>query len=700
MRSSRWAPSTTASPSSWASPPTRCSRGSSPMPTPCAARPASRLAPRRRPARPRSSRKRRRARRICWRSSFSTTCSDRHRPGAHRSRRLRGGCRRLPGLAGEAAGPAGVGRAVAAFRGTRPAPGLVRGRRLGLPRRRPGPRGIRLGCVEGRPAVQHPCGGHRRRVPGARSALPAAGRRGLRRARHRGRDGPGAPRPRRNARDRARADPLDRAGAARLLRRRGHRRAGARLRALAALPGQREAAQVEAPRQAVRAPALAGADRSGGMAPVGVGVRLPLRRHRHRIARLARGERLGISPGAEAGLRGARLGAARRPDPGQAGRRLARAAAGLPGGGGVLAAGRDVRGPAGRAAAHHGRRGGAAHAGEGLTVAVLFCVGLSHKQVSIAVREQLAVSAAKRVRTETAIARGAVSVSSVSVQMARKVLGDPAGRAVLLIGAGEMAQLAARELQASGAELLVANRTGTASEALAAEVGGIAVGLGELPALLQRADVVLCSTAAQQPLVTREVVGRGIKARRFRPLFLIDLALPRNVDPAVNELENVYVYDLDELERVAAQNRDLRGQEVQRAEAIVREETVAYARAKQERAAVPVLARLRAHAQALADAEVERTLALLGPLSERHQKSLRSMAGAIVNKLLHGPTARLRGEHGGPLADAAAELFGLPDAEPEAPRSENSSPAASGEPQAASRDPQAGADVLPLTGRK
>jgi len=311
-----------------------------------------------------------------------------------------------------------------------------------------------------------------------------------------------------------------------------------------------------------------------------------------------------------------------------------------------------------------------------------------------------ALSAAKRVRTETAIARGAVSVSSVAVQMARKVLGDPAGRAVLLIGAGEMAQLAARELHASGAELLVANRTGTASEALAAEVGGIAVGLGELPALLQRADVVLCSTAAQQPLVTREVVGRGIKARRFRPLFLIDLALPRNVDPAVNELENVYVYDLDDLERVAAQNRDLRGQEVQRAEAIVREETVAYARAKQERAAVPVLARLRAHAQALADAEVERTLALLGPLSERHQKSLRSMAGAIVNKLLHGPTARLRGEHGGPLADAAAELFGLPDAEPEAPRSENSSPAASGEPQAASRDPQAGADVLPLTGRK
>ena len=262
-----------------------------------------------------------------------------------------------------------------------------------------------------------------------------------------------------------------------------------------------------------------------------------------------------------------------------------------------------------------------------------------------------ALSAAKRVRTETGIARGAVSISSVAVRMAHKVLGDLSGRSVLLVGAGEMAQLAARELHAGGAaELLVANRSGPAAEALAKEVGGIAVGLGELPALLERADVVLCSTGAQQPIVTRELVVRAIKARRFRPVFLIDLALPRNIEPAVNQLENVYVYDLDDLERVAAQNRELRENEVQRAEAIMREEITAYARAKQERTSVPVLARLRAQAQALADAEVERTLALLGPIGERQQKSVRSMASAIVNKLLHGPTSRLRGEQGGPRA--------------------------------------------------
>jgi len=307
-----------------------------------------------------------------------------------------------------------------------------------------------------------------------------------------------------------------------------------------------------------------------------------------------------------------------------------------------------------------------------------------------------ALSAAKRVRTETAIARGAVSISSVAVQMAQKVLGDLSGRAVLLVGAGEMAQLAARELHAGGAsQVLVANRSSSAAEALAKEVSGIAVGLQELPALLERADVVLCSTAAQQPIVTRELVGRVLKARRYRPLFLIDLALPRNIDPGANALENVYVYDLDDLERVAAQNRELREQEVERAEAIVREEITAYARAKQERAAVPVLARLRQQAQALADAEVERTLSLLGPLNDRQQKSIRSMAGAIVNKLLHGPTARLRGEQGGPLADAAAELFGIQDAgqDADAAHGPSAEPATDAE-----RGP--GADVLPITGRK
>jgi len=280
-----------------------------------------------------------------------------------------------------------------------------------------------------------------------------------------------------------------------------------------------------------------------------------------------------------------------------------------------------------------------------------------------------ATTAAKRVRTETEIARGAISLSSVAVKLAHKLLGSLEGRSVLLLGAGEMAQLAARELRSAGAhELLVANRTPQRAEELAREVGGVPVSVAELPGLLERADVAICSTAATQPVVTREMVARSLKARRYRPIFLVDLTLPRNVEPSANELENVYVYDLDDLERVAAQNRDLRSAHVSQAEQIVEEELKAFLTASHERSAVPVLARLRAHAESVARAEAEKTLAALGPLDEKQQKTVRAMASAIVNKLLHAPTSRLRAEAGeGPLGDAAAALFGLDAPQPAEP---------------------------------
>ena len=277
-----------------------------------------------------------------------------------------------------------------------------------------------------------------------------------------------------------------------------------------------------------------------------------------------------------------------------------------------------------------------------------------------------ATTAAKRVRTETEIARGAVSVSSVAVQLAHKLLGNLEGRSVLLLGAGEMAQLAARELRSAGArELLMANRSPQHAEELAREAGGVHVSLAELPALLERADVAICSTSASQAVVTRDMMAKALKARRYRPIFLVDLTLPRNVEPSANELENVYVYDLDDLERVAAQNRDLRAAHVGKAEEIVEEELKAFLTMSRERAAVPVLARLRAHAESLARAEAEKTLAALNGLDEKQQTTVRAMASAIVNKLLHAPTSRLRAEAGqGPLGDAAAELFGL-DGEPQ-----------------------------------
>ena len=313
-----------------------------------------------------------------------------------------------------------------------------------------------------------------------------------------------------------------------------------------------------------------------------------------------------------------------------------------------------------------------------------------------------AVRSAKRVRTETEIARGAVSLSSVAVRLAHKLLGSLEGRSVLLLGAGEMAQLAARELRSEGAmEILVANRNPARAEELAREIEGVPVSLAELPTLLQRADIAICSTGAAHFVVTRELMHRALKARRYRPIFLVDLTLPRNVEPSANELENVYVYDLDDLERVAAQNRDLRASQVEKAERIVEEELRAFLAQARERKAMPVLARLRVHAEGVARQEAEKTLAALRGLDEKQQKSVRAMASAIVNKLLHRPTARLREEAGqGPLGEAAAELFGLDD-EPGGPQpvpmpvpdpAPDPAPAPLPEP-----DPEPASAVLPLT---
>jgi len=200
-----------------------------------------------------------------------------------------------------------------------------------------------------------------------------------------------------------------------------------------------------------------------------------------------------------------------------------------------------------------------------------------------------------------------------------------------------MAQLAAKELRSEGArELLVVNRTPQAAEELAREIGGVPSSLAELPALAGAVDVAICSTAAAQAVVTRKMMVQAVKARRYRPIFLVDLTLPRNVEPAANELENVYVYDLDDLERVAAQNRDLRGAQVgRRRRSSSRSCRLPGAVARAHGAAV--LARLRAHADSVARAEVERTLAALQGLDEKQQKTVQAMAKAIVNKLLHAP---------------------------------------------------------------
>ncbi|WNG49047.1 glutamyl-tRNA reductase [Archangium minus] len=279
-----------------------------------------------------------------------------------------------------------------------------------------------------------------------------------------------------------------------------------------------------------------------------------------------------------------------------------------------------------------------------------------------------AFGCAKRVRTETAIGRAATSMASAAVALASKVYDGLGDKTVLLVGAGEMAELAARHLKQAGAtRLFVANRTLARAEALAAEVGATARPFEELFTLLTAADVVVCSTASPVPIFTKENVAAVAKARKHRTLFMVDLAVPRDIAPEVGELDWVHAYDVDDIQKFVAENAAARAEEAQKAGVLVAQEVARFVRERAVRNGVPVLAQLRQRGEAIARAEVERTLAAIGDgLTDKQRKSVEAMARAIVNKLLHEPTARLRAvgpEHeGNRLAGAAAELFGLDEA--------------------------------------
>ncbi len=281
---------------------------------------------------------------------------------------------------------------------------------------------------------------------------------------------------------------------------------------------------------------------------------------------------------------------------------------------------------------------------------------------------------AKRVRTETAIGKAAVSMSFAAVELGKKILGSLDGATVALLGAGKMSALAARHMANAGCgKILVINRSPERARALAEECGGEPRPWEELGEVLRVADVVICSTAAPHAVVTVDLVTAARKARKHRPLFFVDLAVPRDVDPRVNELDNVYVYDVDDLDKVIDENRRARADEALKAEALVTAEAQSFAAAA--RASVgPVLRELRLHGEEVARAEVEKTLAKIGTsLTPAQRQSIEAMARAVVNKLLHGPTTRLRRaaeEDDGQLIDAALELFAMPEegrGKPEAP---------------------------------
>ena len=272
-----------------------------------------------------------------------------------------------------------------------------------------------------------------------------------------------------------------------------------------------------------------------------------------------------------------------------------------------------------------------------------------------------AFATAKRVRTETEVARSSASVASAAVELARHIFGDLAGKEVLVVGAGKMGDLAARHLVAAGAgPLLVVNRTHAGAQALAERIGGVAHPWESLQPLLGVADIVLCSTGAQEPVIRREMAQRAMKTRRGRWLCFIDIAVPRDVEASVGDLENVYLYDVDALSGMVDDHLSDRKRAAEVAELIVLEEVARHLSAERSLGVVPTIKALRERFADVARAEAVRTLGKLSGVSEGDRKEIERLAEAIINKLLHAPlTALKRDPESGALASAVRTLFGL-----------------------------------------
>jgi glutamyl-tRNA reductase len=275
-----------------------------------------------------------------------------------------------------------------------------------------------------------------------------------------------------------------------------------------------------------------------------------------------------------------------------------------------------------------------------------------------------AFSVAKRVRTETRIASSAVSVSFAAVELARKIFGALSDKTVFLIGAGEMCELAARHFLTNGAKgVMVTNRTFERAERLAEEFGGEAVPFDELFLHLHKADIVLTSTGAPHAIITPKDLEEVIRRRRMRPMFLIDIAVPRDIDPAVNELDAVYLYDMDDLQKVVAANLEGRMQEADKAEAIITEEIAQFYKWVATLEVTPTIVALRNRFDELRRVELEKTLAGWKDAPEDAEKRLEALTTAYMNKLLHPPTSVLKkagqGNRNDLYLDALRALFEL-----------------------------------------
>jgi len=273
-----------------------------------------------------------------------------------------------------------------------------------------------------------------------------------------------------------------------------------------------------------------------------------------------------------------------------------------------------------------------------------------------------AFAVAKRVRTETEIAAGTVSISSVAIELASKIFGDLGGRRAMLLGAGEMGEAAAKSLVGRGVRLIVVNRSPERAQRLAEDLNVESAPYEQLTSELSKADVVITSTASPRFVITRDLMKDVMRARRRRPLFLIDIAVPRDVDPRAGDLDNVFLYDVDDLSEVAGMNLAARKRAADQAESIVRQETASFEQWRRSLSLAPTIKGLRERFLRIAKAELERTTPRL-ELSDKDEKTLEAMVNAIVNKLLHRPLSELKSGAEGPdadaLIDATRRLFDL-----------------------------------------
>ena len=274
----------------------------------------------------------------------------------------------------------------------------------------------------------------------------------------------------------------------------------------------------------------------------------------------------------------------------------------------------------------------------------------------------------KRVRNETALGEGAVSVSFAAVALARKIFGRLHGRRVLVVGAGETSALTAQHLRSHGvAEIVITSRTAAHADALAADVGGRTVAWGEMRQAMARADIVVTATGSQRPIILRGDVEAVTGRRRAEPLFIIDVAVPRDVDPAVSEIEQVFLYNVDDLRGIVQENLARRGAEIARAEAIVSEELTQFTAWQRSRRAVPTIVALRQRFDNIRRAELQRLETRLSGLPPEARARIDEVTRLIVEKLLLEPTEQLKAlpdeETQAAYTEAVSRLFRLGDGE-------------------------------------